>query len=281
MKFGDYQCYAVEMGDFLLDGGAMFGIVPKVLWNSKIPADENNRIPLKGRALLISGNNKNILVDTGCGSKFDPRLQSIYGITSEPPEPDTLLRPFGLTRYDITDVILTHLHFDHAGGATFLQNNEAVPSYPNARYYVSKKQWDWAQSPSQRDRASYFPENYLPLMERKQLTLIGSDLISPIDDIRFIQSDGHTPGQLIPVIESDETTLCYCGDLIPTSAHIPVPWHMGYDNTPLTLLEEKQQLLATASENKWFLFFEHDPVVACATVKQGKKGFEIDAILNI
>ncbi len=162
---------------------------------------------MKSRALLITGNNRNILIDTGYGSKLNEKQKAIYGISNESENPDEPLHQFGLSASDITDVILTHLHFDHAGGATCIQNGAVVPSYPNARYYVGKKQWEWAKAPSIRDRASYFPENYLPLMEHNQLTLIDDGQPFPIEGIRFIQTSGHTPGQLHPIISSGDTTV--------------------------------------------------------------------------
>lgn len=280
MRFGQYDCFSLEMGSFLLDGGAMFGVVPKVLWEKKIPADAKNRIPMKGRALLLKGSKKNILVDTGCGSKLDSKYRKIYGIEELPTDTSTLLADVGISENDITDVILTHLHFDHAGGATRNIGGDIVPSFPNARYYVHKDQWETALSPTERERASYFPENYMPLKEKGVLTLL-DDGENPIDGIEFCISNGHTKGQILPIIKCESKALFYCGDLIPTSAHIPVAWHMGYDNYPTQIIKEKKEILDRAVRENWVLFFEHDPLISSATLKKTEKGVELFEIINV
>jgi len=279
MEFGGYRCHAVEMCDFLLDGGAMFGVVPKPLWEKKIPSDRKNRIPLKARSLLLCGHGRNILVDTGCGTKFSDKELSIYGVTATR-SPDDALKDFGLSTAEITDVILTHLHFDHAGGSTFLKNDEAVPTFPNATYYTQKRQLNWAKYPTMRDRASFFSENWSPMEQSGQLSILDGNTL-PIDGIDLLFSDGHTCGQQLPLIKGEGGALLYCGDLIPTSAHIPVPWHMGYDNQPLLIMAEKEVILKQALAQNWTLFFEHDPIVVAATVKEGRKGIERDRIVNI
>lgn len=279
MQIGNYNCHSVDMGSFLLDGGAMFGVVPKALWAKKISPDKNNRIPMKSRTLLIKGEDRNILVDTGCGNKLPEKLKSIYGIKNIQPDVNKQLEVFGLKKDEITDVILTHLHFDHAGGATEDQKGDIVPTFKNATYHVHKDQWETALSPSERDKASYFPENYLPLKEAGLLNILETGE-QPIDDIEFIVSDGHTKGQLLPILKSSSTPLFYCGDLIPTSAHIPVAWHMGYDNYPLTIIKEKSVVLERAYQEKWKLFFEHDPIVTACTLKKNNKGIVLDEILT-
>ncbi|VFQ43507.1 MBL fold metallo-hydrolase [Desulfoluna butyratoxydans] len=279
MEFGGYRCHGVEMCDFLLDGGAMFGVVPKPLWEKKIASDDKNRIPLKARSLLLRGNGRNILVDTGCGTKFSDKELAIYGVTSTR-SPDQALSDFGLSTAEITDVILTHLHFDHAGGTTFLKDGKAVPTFPNATYYTQKRQLNWAKHPTLRDRASFFAENWAPMEESGQLTVLDGNTL-PIDGIDLLFSDGHTCGQQLPLIHGEEGALLYCGDLIPTSAHIPVPWHMGYDNQPLLIMSEKENVLKQAVAGNWTLFFEHDPAIAAATVKEGRKGIERDRVVEI
>lgn len=279
MKIGKYDCHSINMGDFLLDGGAMFGVVPKVLWANKIPPDGDNRIPMKSRSLLLKGGNRNILIDTGCGNKFNEKLKSIYGISEMQPDVDGQLQDIGLNKNEITDVILTHLHFDHAGGATEYHDGTVSPSFKNATYYVHKKQWETALSPSERDAASYFSENYTPLKDAGVLKIL-EDGENPIEGIEFLISNGHTKGQLLPLVTSSSTSLFYCGDLIPTSAHIPVAWHMGYDNYPLTIIEEKKNILERAYREKWNLFFEHDPVVSACTLIKSKKGIVLDEIVS-
>lgn len=280
MKFGDYDCIPVDMGSFLLDGGAMFGMVPKVLWAQKIPADENNKIPMKGRALLIKGKNRNILIDTGCGTKFDDKTAKIYGMDGVQPDIATQLEKAGVRDSDITDVVLTHLHFDHAGGATKYCDGKVIPTFRNATYYVHKAQWETALLPSPKDKASYFPENYIPLQENGVLQIL-EDGENPFEDIEFIISNGHTTGQLLPVIKSELKALFYCGDLIPTSAHIPIAWHMGYDNYPIQIIEEKKAVLERAFRQNWTLFFEHDPKIAACTLKKTDRGIELSKIVDI
>ncbi len=280
MQFGNYECFSIDMGGFWLDGGAMFGVVPKTLWDNKIPADEKNRIPMKARSLLIKGNGKNIIIDTGCGTKLDKKMKTIYQISDDPQNMDVPLEKYGITSKDITHVILSHLHFDHAGGSTCRDNGEVVPCFPNAVYYIQKNQWETACAPSFRDRSSYIHDNFIPLEEKEVLHLLsGSQKL--FDGIDIFVSDGHTMGQQHVLVKGDDNSLFFCGDLIPTSAHIPLPWHMAYDNLPLVLMEEKEKILKRALNEKWILFFEHDPVVCAATIKESKKGIEIDKVIEI
>lgn len=280
MKFGDYECFSVDMGRFVLDGGAMFGIVPRVLWERKIPADEKNLIPMNARSLLIQGRGKNILVDTGLGSKLSEKMIKIYKIDEDSTNIDKSLSKHGLTRQDITDVIITHLHFDHAGGSTCIKNNKVVPSFQNATYYIQRKQWETANNPSVRDRASYMKENFMPLEEAGVLKLIDgpTGIFKGID---LIVTEGHTPGQQHPLIKGETVCLFYCADFMPTSAHLPAAWNMAYDNYPMILIEEKKKLLSRALKENWILFFEHDPNIAAATIMQGEKNIEIDKSISI
>ena len=280
MKFGNYDCYPIEMGSFLLDGGAMFGVVPKVLWSKKIPADDNNKIPMKSRALLLKGKNRNILIDTGCGDKLDDKYKKIYGINIASTDITVQLKKVGIEENDISDVILTHLHFDHAGGATKCCDGKVIPFFLNATYYVHNAQWETALLPSDRDRASYFPENYIPLQENGVLKIL-KDGENPFEGIELVVSNGHTKGQLLPVIKCDSKGLFYCGDLIPTSAHIPLAWHMGYDNYPTQIIKEKKEILERAVNENWTLFFEHDPIVKACTLKRTKKGIEFSEKIEI
>ncbi len=280
MKFGDYECFSVDMGRFVLDGGAMFGIVPRVLWERKIPADEKNLIPMNARSLLIQGREKNILVDTGLGSKLSEKMIKIYKIDEDSTNIDKSLSKHGLTRQDITDVIITHLHFDHAGGSTCIKNNKVVPTFQNATYYIQRKQWETANNPSVRDRASYMKENFMPLEEAGVLKLIDgpTEIFKGID---LIVTKGHTLGQQHPLIKGETSCLFYCADLMPTSAHLPAAWNTAYDNYPMVLIEEKKKLLSRALKENWILFFEHDPNIAAATIMQGEKSIEIDKSISI
>ena len=268
MRFGNYECFTVELDSFLLDGGAMFGVVPKVLWEKKIPADNANRIPMRSRSLIVRGGGRVILVDTGVGDKLSDKLKKIYDIQTPAGSMAKRLAPFGLRVEDITDVILTHLHFDHAGGSTVDSDDAVVPAFPNAVYYVQQDQWDVAANPSVRDRSSYLPENYMPLLDHGVLRILDGPAEEFFDGIDLIVTHGHTRGQQHPLIKGRETSLFYCGDLIPTSAHVPTAWHMGYDNEPLIIMDEKDAILARAFAGNWILCFEHDPVKAAAGIQK-------------
>lgn len=276
MRIGKYEIYSIKSGMFKLDGGAMFGVVPKVLWNKTNPADDLNRITLSTRSLLLISEERKILVDTGIGNKFDDKLKSIYAVDTL--AVDDALKAKGFDPDQITDVIITHLHFDHAGGSTKKYNNEIVPSFKNAKYYIQKSQYEWALNPSDKDKASFFREDFLPLRDFNQLIL--SDGNFKLDDeIEIIISNGHTPSQQHLKISDGAQTIFYCGDLIPTVSHIPFPYVMSYDLYPLTTIEEKKKILPQAFEEKWILFFEHDPEISAVTLKEGKKGFEVDQII--
>lgn len=280
MRIGSYQLNAVETGQFALDGGAMFGVVPRPLWERKLPPDDRNRVHLAVRALLAreldaagEPTGRNLLVDTGVGQKWDARMADIYGVDHSRLRIETSLRELGLGLDDISDVLLTHLHFDHAGGATRRNDaGELVPTFPQARYYVQKQNLDWAQNPTQKDRASYLKENFLPLLEAGVLeTTEGPGEFWP--GIELHLSYGHTCGMQLPRFHDEEQSLIYCADLIPTAAHVPLPWVMAYDNEPLVTMSEKEQILERAAGEGWWVFFEHDPESAMAKVEKGPKGF--------
>ena len=275
MKFGDYECSSVELGSFAIDGGATFGVVPKVLWEKKIPADEKNLIPMKARSLLIQGKGKNILVDTGPGNKLSEKLIKIYNLIKGSTDIDVSLSKHGLDCGDITDVIITHLHFDHIGGSTFIKDGIIAPTFPNATYYLQKDQFEAALNPGVRDVSSYMEENFMPLKEAGVLRLVEGpqELFCGIE---IIVTMGHTSGQQHPLIKGEKNSLFFCADLIPTSAHLPVTWHMAYDNYPLILMEEKERLLSRALMENWVLFFQHDQNVAAATVRQKNNNVMID-----
>ena len=275
MKIGEFEIFPMEYGRFKLDGGAMFGVVPKVLWQKYSPADENNQIDMALRGMLIKTGDSNILVDTGVGHKMSDKLNKIFAIDFTSFSLEESLKKYKLSVDDISDVILTHLHFDHTGGATKKNDkSEIIPTFPNANYYVQKKQYDWALNPSERDKASYFLENYVPLFDNEVLTFVEGDK-EILPGISVISINGHTPGQQLVKISSDEQTILYCGDLIPTAAHIPLPWIMSYDLQPLVTLEEKKKLLPTIVEENWFLFYEHDPHNIATSVIYNEKGYRM------
>ncbi len=275
MKIGKYELYIIESGTFVLDGGAMFGIIPKPLWKKTNPSDDVNRITLSIRNLLLISNNKKILVDTGMGSDWDEKSREIYKINQEENSIDKSLEKLGINKDQITDVILTHLHFDHTGGSLKKNNGKSIPAFPNAKYYVQKQNYNWAMNPSDRDRGSYIKEKFHPLMEYGVLNLLsGAENFD--DEIEFIVVNGHTFGQQLLKIFDSSTTILYCADLFPTASHIRIPYVMGYDIQPLETVKEKKMLLPKIVEENWKLFFEHDPFYPLATIKKTEKGFLVD-----
>ena len=276
MEIANYTLHPIETGRFGLDGGAMFGVVPRVLWSKSNPPDERNRIAMAARALLLSGNGRHILIDVGNGTKYDEKLKAIYGFDNSHSDLFSSLAKHGLAPEDITDVILTHLHFDHAGGSTTLKNGSPVPTFPSARYYVQKDHWKAASQPTERDRASFFPVDYMPLQESGQLVLIdGEREILPGISVRLMH--GHTTALQCPLISDEKQALFYCADLMPTTSHIALPWIMAYDLRPLVTLEEKRSILAEAVEKDWILFFEHDPVTEAVTLRDSGKGIVMNS----
>lgn len=281
MKIGDYKLKVVETTSFGLDGGAMFGVVPKPLWTRAYSEpDEKNRIPLTARLMLIESNDKKILIDTGFGDKFDKKFGKIYNVDISKTPVALGLAKHNLTPDDITDVILTHLHFDHVGGATEIVNGEIRPVFKNAKYYVQKDQYNWALNPTLKDRASFIDENYVPLKEDGLLDLIDGDG-ELFPGISMHQVHGHTRSMQMVKISDSENSLLYICDLCPTHAHILAPYHMGYDNFPLTVLEEKEKFLPIAYEEGWTIFFEHDHAVQAAKITTAKKGFQVSETFKI
>lgn len=274
MKIGKYKLSIIESGSFGLDGGAMFGIIPKPLWQKTNLADDSNRVRLATRNLLLESDSKKILIDTGMGDKWDEKAKNIYAVDDKH-SMDSALSNKGLKADDITDVILTHLHFDHTGGSTIKINGKLQPAFPNAKYYVQKQNFEWAVNPSDRDKGSYIKENFLPLMDEGVLHLIdGNDIFD--DGIEFFVINGHTFGQQMVKISDGRDTFLYCADLIPFYSHIPLHYIMGYDLQPLVTLEEKKKYLNIALQENWKLFFGHDPEIAFASVKKFGEGYIVD-----
>lgn len=281
MRIGPYELAGLETGRFALDGGAMFGTVPRVLWSRNHPPDERNRIEMALRCLLLRGEGRNILIDTGIGAKFSEKESDIYKIDHREWTLEKALRAKGLTPDEITDVIITHLHFDHAGGSTVREDGKLRPAFPNAHYHLQAENLETACAPNLRERRSYLRENFVPLQEAGCLKLYtGGEEILP--GIHLLPVSGHTDGQhLVKVEGSDGQTLVYCGDLIPTSSHIAIPWIMGYDLRPLVCMREKNELLEEAARKDWYLFFEHDPKVAAARVEKNENRFTVKETVAI
>ncbi len=274
MQIGSYEIHTIETGEFALDGGAMFGVVPKTLWSKKINVDEKNRIDMRLRCLLLQGDGRNILIDDGMGAKWDEKMADIYRLDYSHFTLSKSLQGHGLKPEQITDVILTHLHFDHAGGSTKQENGKLVPTFPKATYYVQKENLEWARNPKEKDKASYIKEDWEPLIKEGVLKIVeGEKEILPGIQMRLFY--GHTRGIQLPFLDDGKNKLFFCGDVIPTSVHLGLPWVMAYDNFPLITIEEKKKILERAAKEKWMLVFEHCPHIAAASIEQGEKGFQI------
>ncbi|MCC5906144.1 MAG: MBL fold metallo-hydrolase [Balneolaceae bacterium] len=283
LTMGHFELYPVETGRFLLDGGAMFGVVPKTLWNRKIEADENNRIPMAMRSLLIKSKatGKIYLVDNGCGDKFDEKMTSIYGIDYSESDLISSLKKIGYTPDDITDIIFTHMHFDHCGGTTkYDENGSLIEVFPNANYHVNERHWQTANNPNEREKASFFPENLDPISRSGRLKLL-KDSFRFEEGLHTIPMDGHTMGQQLPVITDDNVTIVYAADLIPTFAHVPLPWVMGYDMAPLQTLKEKETFLEMAAGHNWYLFMEHDAEHEIITIQKKNGRYSMKTSISL
>ncbi len=264
MKIGTWNVYSILEGTFGLDGGSMFGIVPKLLWSKHHAPDENNRITMALRPMLITDGHRHILVDAGIGPRFDEKQQRIYRY--EPADTGLVksLQTLGIAPHEITDVIATHLHFDHVSGLLALDDKGQLrPVFANARIHIQDEAWNWAREPSQWDRASFFPHDFEVWEKELSLSMVQGDFqIAP--GVRVQRTQGHTPGHQIVVVGQGKGSVVFCADLIPTAAHVNLAWIMAYDHKPLMTLDEKRVLLAQAVEEDWILVFEHDPnTVAC------------------
>ena len=268
------KLYSIDTETFKLDGGAMFGVVPKTLWNKQLKADENNLIDLAMRLLLIEDEGKLILIDTGIGDKQDEKFFSHYYLNKENTLEKSLAK-YGFSKDDITDVILTHLHFDHVGGAIEKINDRLIPAFKNATYWSNETHWNWAVQPNARERASFLKENILPIQESGQLKFIdvpkNNDIASFNKNISLRFVSGHTKAMMIPQINYNGNTIIYTADLIPTLAHLPLPYVASYDVFPLDAMKEKEAFLNEALDNDYTLFFEHDATIECCTIQKNEK----------
>lgn len=278
------KLYPIETGKFKLDGGAMFGVVPKSIWQKTNPADENNMCPWSMRCLLIEDDNKLILVDTGIGDKQSESFFKHYYLSGE----DTLkssIEKLGFSLNDITDVVLSHLHFDHCGGAIKRKDeNSFEPVFKNAHYWSSERHWKWATEPNAREKASFLKENILPIQETGQLKFVqrqGDYSSNVFNNIDFLFVDGHTDSMMLPVIKFNDKKIVFMADLLPSTGHIPLAYVMGYDTRPLITLAEKGNFLKKAADEKLILFLEHDFYNECCTVQNTDKGVRLDQTFKL
>ena len=268
------RLHKIETGNLKLDGGAMFGVVPKSLWAKAYPADENNLCNWSMRCLLVVDGDRKILIDNGIGDKQDDKFLKHYHLNGE----DTLagsLQKAGYSPDDITDMVLTHLHFDHCGGSIHKTGEDRYePVFKNATYWISNPQWEWAIHPNRREKASFLKENILPIKDSGQLKLVEEEMeIFP--GFRLVFYNGHTDGQMIPHIQYKGKTIVFMADLLPSTAHVPLPYVMAYDTRPLLTLQEKEKFFAEAIENEYILFLEHDLYNECCTIENTEKGARV------
>lgn len=273
------KLYSIDTELFKLDGGAMFGVVPKTIWQKTNPADNNNMCTWAMRLLLIEDGNRLILVDTGIGNKQSEKFFAHYYLHGNATL-DSSLKKYGFRRDDITDVFLTHLHFDHCGGAIEFDNTKDSfrPAFKNATYWSNERHWEWATKPNPREKASFLKENITPIQESGQLKFINrkSDFLDSSElgfGILFV--DGHTDSMMIPHLSYKDKTICYVADLLPSTGHIPLPYVMGYDTRPLITLSEKEKFLQVACDNNFILMLEHDSLNECCTLQQTEKGIRL------
>src|SRR6218665_2953017 len=279
------KIYPIEAGNFKLDGGAMFGVVPKTIWSKTNPADNNNLIDIAARCMLIEDGNRLILIDTGMGNKQSEKFFGYYSLWGAH-SLDGSLAKYGFHRDDVTDVFMTHLHFDHCGGSVNWNKDKTgyEVAFKNAKYWTNDNHWEWATKPNAREKASFLAENILPMQESGQLNFIQrpeSDF-GFSDELNFgiFYVDGHTEKMMIPHIQYQDKTIVFCADLIPTAGHLPLPYVMGYDTRPLLTMPEKSKFLNAAADNNYYLFLEHDAHNQIITVEQTEKGVRLKEIFN-
>lgn len=273
------KLHVIDTGFFKLDGGAMFGVVPKSMWQKLNPADENNMCTWALRCLLVEEVDRLILIDTGIGDKQDEKFFSHYYLHGAASLEGSLKKAgFGLS--DITDVVLTHLHFDHCGGAIRQKGDGYEPVFPKATYWSNPAHWDWAVKPNAREKASFLKENILPIQESGQLKWLTEKGESPSSSISFLFVDGHTMHQALPLVHTPRGKVLFCADLFPSAAHLPIPYVMAYDMQPLLTLTEKEIVLKQALDEDWTLFFEHDPRFAAGKLVETEKGIRVGEYLS-
>jgi glyoxylase-like metal-dependent hydrolase (beta-lactamase superfamily II) len=275
------ELFSINTGHFKLDGGAMFGVVPKSIWHRLNPADDNNMCSWAMRCLLVKDGNRLILIDNGMGNKQNDKFFGFYFLHGN----DTLdlsLAKYGFCKDDITDVFLTHLHFDHCGGSIEYNDDRTKlkPAFKNANYWCAEKHWDWAVNPNPREKASFLSENILPIQQSGQLKFIDTSK-EFMTDFNMYEANGHTEAMVLPLIKYKNTTIAFMADLIPSVAHLPLPYVMGYDVRPLNTMLEKDYILNEAAKNNWTLFFEHDPLVECCSVIQTEKGIRANQLFSL
>ena len=266
--------YSINTGYFKLDGGAMFGVVPKSIWNNLNKADDNNMCSWALRCLLIEDGNRLILVDNGMGDKQDAKFFGHYYLHGDD-SLDKSLAKHGFNREDITDVFLTHLHFDHCGGSILRDADKLVPAFKNAIYWSHERHWKWATEPNDREKASFLKENILPIQQSGRLRFVEQDKQAFPDNIQVRLVFGHTEAMMLPQVTYKGKTIVFMADLLPSAAHIPIPYVMAYDMFPLTTLQEKKSFLSEAVENDYILFFEHDPALECCSLHITEKGIRL------
>lgn len=279
------KLYPIEAGNFKLDGGAMFGVVPKTIWNRTNPADENNLIDIAARCLLIEDGNRLTLIDTGMGNKQSDKFFGYYSLWGEH-SLDKSLAKYGFHRDEVTDVLMTHLHFDHCGGSVNWNKNKTgyEVAFKNAKFWTNENHWKWATQPNSREKASFLHENIIPMQESGQLHFIQK----PETDFGFsnemnfgiFYADGHTEKQMLPHIQYQDKTIVFCGDLLATAGHVPIPYVMGYDTRPLLTMDEKAKFLKAAVENNYYLFLEHDAHNQIITVENTEKGIRLKDVFK-
>jgi glyoxylase-like metal-dependent hydrolase (beta-lactamase superfamily II) len=274
-QIGPYTLHAIETGRFGLDGGAMFGIVPKPLWSQRIEPDEKNRIPLSMRCLLLVGGDRVVLIDTGIGDTFEgTKYRNLYAVDHSTTTLLESLADRGIGPEDVTDVILTHLHFDHSGGSTRRTESGPQVTFPNATYHVQERHWNWAVDPTPKEQASFREDTFVPIEAADQLHRVdGAGGLLPHIEVALVH--GHTEAQQIVKISDGSTTLVYVADLLPTSHHLRPTWTMAYDVRPLQTIDEKGDFLGQAERSEWNLFFEHDPDVVVADLARTERGIEV------
>ncbi len=271
--------HVINTGFFKLDGGAMFGVVPKSIWQRTNPADENNLCSWAMRCLMIEDNKQLILIDNGLGNKQDAKFFSYYYLHGD----DSLsksLKMIGFNESDVTDMFLTHLHFDHCGGGVKKEGEKLTLTFPNANYWSNRDHWLWATQPNPREKASFLSENILPMEQSGNLKWI-EPITSPFTQFDIFYASGHTDKMMIPKIKYKDYTICFMADLLPSAGHVPLPYVMGYDTRPLITLEEKAFFLKEAADHGYVLFLEHDPVHECCTVKHTEKGIRVDRTFSL